>query len=196
MKKPFWNVRTKLMLTLGLVVCPAAALIVFGVQHLEKIERSHTVEAAFQRDFQQMLNIFDKRLSQRGYDLVDAVRAAVPSPQDKNVAKQLDKILAENPWASCVFLYDNFSPIVFRLGSREMQDPESRAGAERSAAMIQGWFGMEGKKVLADMRKLEKSGEPPYLDFVEAVSKGDKQLLESMIFFPVDAAPQDHVTIG
>src|SRR5215471_5852906 len=196
MKKPFWNVRTKLMLTLGLVVCPAVALIVFGVQHLEKIERSHTVESAFQRDFQQMLNIFDKRLSQRAHDLVDTARTTVPSPQDKNVAKQLDKILNENPWASCIFLYDNSSGIVFRLGSREMQDPESRANADRSTTMLQGWFGMEGKRLLADMRKLEKSGEPPYLDFVEAVSKGDRQLLESMIFFPVDAAPQDHVTIG
>ncbi len=68
MKKPIWNVRSRLLLTLGLVVLPAAALIFFGFQHLESIERSHSVEAAIQGDFQKTLTIFDKRLSERAYE--------------------------------------------------------------------------------------------------------------------------------
>src|SRR5215470_19153857 len=99
MKKPFWNVRTKLLLTLGLVVLPAVALILFGFQHLESIERGHAVEAAIQRDFQQMLTIFDKRLSERTYDFVDSARASFPSPEDENVEQKLDQILTSHPWA-------------------------------------------------------------------------------------------------
>lgn len=196
MKKPFWNVRTKLLLTLGLVVLPAVALILFGVQHLEHIERGHTVESAIQRDFQQMLTIFDKRLSERAYDMVDSIRTSFPSPLDKNVSEKLDKILADHPWASCAFLFDKDRGTVFRLQPHEMEDPESVGSAEKSATMIQTWFGMEGEKLLENMRKMEKSGDPPYVSYVEAITKGDQQFLRSMEFFPVDTAPKDHVSIG
>src|SRR5215467_10399846 len=125
MKKPFWNVRSKHLLTLGLVVLPAVALVLFGFQHLEKIERSHTVEAAIQQDFQQMLTIFDKRLSERVYATVDPVRLNFPSPTDKNLDEKLDAILAQNPWASCVFVFDNSSGVVIRLGARELEDPDA-----------------------------------------------------------------------
>src|SRR5215470_7750039 len=106
MKRPFWNVRTKLLLTLGLVVLPAAALILFGVQHLESIERGHTVEAAIHGELQQMLTIFDKRLSERAYELADTVRPSYPSPLDENVNEQLDKILTSHPWATYAFIFD------------------------------------------------------------------------------------------
>lgn len=196
MKKPFWNVRTKLLLTLGLVVLPAVALVLFGIGHLESIERGHTVEAAIQRDFQERLTLFDKQLSERAFAMLDSIRLQVPSPTDKNVGGQLDKLLADHPWASCIFLFDNTTSTVFRLQEHEMQDPEARAGAEKSATMIQGWFSMEGKKLYEAMHKLEKNGEPPYLSFVEVATKGDKQVLRSMEFFPVDAAPQNHVSLG
>lgn len=196
MKKRFWNVRTKLLLTLAGVVLPAAALIVFGFQHLESIERGHAVEAAIQGDFHQMLTIVTKHLTERAYDLIDTVRSSFPSPLDKNVPEKLDKILADHPWAKCVFLYDNSTGTVFRMQTSEMQDPESQASAEKSAEVIQGWFGMEGATLLEAMRKREKDGEPPYISYVEMVTKGDKQSLQSMQFFPVDAAPKDHVSIG
>lgn len=196
MKKPFWNVRTKLLLTLGLVVLPAVALILFGVQHLEHIERGHTVESAIQGDFRQMLNIVDKRLSERAYDMVDSVRTSFPSPLDKNVADQLDRILAAHPWAACVFLYDSSTGTVFRLGSRETQDPESRAYAQKSADLLQGWFGMEGAKLVETMHKMQKSGDPPYFPYVEHVTRDDQQFVDSMVFFPNDAAPKEHTSIG
>ena len=103
MKKQFWNLRTKLLLTLGLVVLPAAALIFFGFQHLESIERGHTVEAAIHGDFQRMLVIFDKRLSERAYDMMDSVSPDFPSPLDKDINEKLDAILAAHPWAAYAF---------------------------------------------------------------------------------------------
>src|SRR5215510_9226931 len=196
MKKKFWNVRTKLFLTLGLVVFPAVALIFFGVQHLEKIERSHTVEAAIQRDFQHMLTIFDKHLSQRVYGIVDSVRVNFPSPTDKNVAEQLDKILADNKWASCAFVFDKSIGTVFRVGPRELQDPGSASRAEQFAHTIQIWFSVEGAGMLQRMRKMQTEGQPPYDHYAEAPLKDPKQTYNPMEFFPIEAAPKDHIAIG
>ena len=50
------NERTRLMLTLELaVVLPAAALVILSAVHLETIQRDRGVQAAFQRDFIQVL---------------------------------------------------------------------------------------------------------------------------------------------
>src|SRR5215467_14893045 len=105
MKRPLWNVRAKLLLTLALVVLPAAALIFFGFQHLESIERGHTVEAAIQGDFQKTLTIFDKRLSERAYDLMNGIHPGFPPPSDAQVDQRLDDILTKNPWALYAFLF-------------------------------------------------------------------------------------------
>ena len=196
MKKTFWNVRTKLLLTLALVVCPAVALVFFGFQHLESIEKSHIVESAIQREFQQMMTIFDKRLSEHVYATVDPVRLSFPSPTDKNVAEKLDKILAANPWASCAFIYDKSSGVIIRLSARELEDPDSHLMAQQFTHMIQIWFDAEGRAMMNRMHKAEKEGEPPYFPFAEAAAGYPKQAYEPMEFFPVDAAPKDHLVIG
>jgi len=196
MKRPFWNVRAKLLLTLGLVVCPAVALVLFGFQHLESIEKSHIVEAAIQRDFQQMMTIFDKRLSEHVYATLDPVRHSFPSPTDKNVAEKLDKILAANPSASCAFIYDKSSGVVIRLSPRELEDPESHLMAQQFAHMIQLWFDAEGPAMLNSMHKAEKEGEPPYNAYAEAAAGSSKEAYVPMAFFPIDAAPKDHIAIG
>src|SRR5215469_8839949 len=90
MKKPFWNPKTRLVLTLGLVILPAAALVWFGFDHLHSIEREHTVQAAIHSEVQMKLAIFDKQLSERAYELVDPVRLHFPSPEDEDVEKKLD----------------------------------------------------------------------------------------------------------
>ncbi|HEY6970595.1 MAG TPA: HAMP domain-containing sensor histidine kinase [Candidatus Angelobacter sp.] len=196
MKKPFWNVRTKLLLTLGLVVCPAVALVFFGFQHLESIEKSHTVEAAIQRDFQQMMMIFDKRLSERVYATVDQVRLSFPSPTDKDADEKLDKILAANPWASCAFIYDRSSGVVIRLSARELEDPDAHIRTAEMGHMIQLWFDAEAKPMLSRMQKMEKEGEPPYHPYAEPAAAYPRQTYKPMEFFPIDAAPKDHIAIG
>ena len=196
MKKPFWNVRTKLLLTLGLVVCPAVALVFFGFQHLESIENGHLVEAAIQREFQQMLTIYDKRLSERVYATVDNVRLNFPSPTDKNVAEKLDKILAANPWASCAFTYDKSSGVVLRLSARELEDPESHYKAQQMEHMIQLWFDAEAPSMLNTMHKAEKEGQPPYYPYAEAPAGYPKQAYEPMEFFPIDGTPKEDMAIG
>lgn len=196
MRKPFWNVRTKLLLTLGLVVLPAAALILFGFQHLESIERDHTVEAAIQGDFQRMLTIFDKRLSERAYDMVGEVRPKFPSPADKNASGKLDEILASHPWVAYAFIFDKATGTMVRVQPRNSHDEACRLGGVKLQQAIQIWFGVEGDMMLGKMRKMQRNGEQPYVGYVEQISRGDKQLYQSMTFFPIDAASKDRITIG
>jgi signal transduction histidine kinase len=196
MRKPFWNLRTKLLLTLGLVVLPAAALIWFGFQHLQSIERGHSVEAAIQGDFQRMLTIFDKRLSERAYDMVDEVRPKFPSPADKNVSGKLDKILARHPWGAYAFIFDKATGTMIRVQPGKSRDEACRLGGDKLQHAIQIWFGVEGEQILGKMRKMQRNGEQPYLGYAEQISKGGKQLYQSMTFFPIDAASKDRITIG
>ena len=194
MKRPFWNVRTRLLLTLGLVVLPAAALVMFGFEHLTSIEREHTVQAAINTEVQQKLAVYDKRLSERAYELVDPVRLRFPSPQDKDLSQKLDAIVASTPWASCVFVFDQSTGTVLRLGPREAKNPEAVEGAQRFAHTINIWFSQEGEGMLLRMRRAEKSGDPPYVPYTS--SEDVREDYQSMLFFPVNAAPKDRVTIG
>ncbi len=59
--------RTRLMLTLELaVVLPAAALVILSALHLKSIQRDRGVQAAFQRDFSQVLAISEKADESKG----------------------------------------------------------------------------------------------------------------------------------
>jgi signal transduction histidine kinase len=196
MKKAFWNVRTKLLLTLGLVVCPAVALVLFGFQHLEGIERSHTVEAAIQRDSQQMLTIFGKRLSDRGYEMVDAFRASFPSPTDKSVTQKLDQILTSHPSTEYAFIFDKATGTVLRTQPGKNQDPVCRVGGEKLQQTVQLWFSVEAETMLKEMRKKQKHGEPPYFNYPQMITREGKPLFVNTLFFPIDAAPKERITIG
>ncbi|HKD82969.1 MAG TPA: HAMP domain-containing sensor histidine kinase [Candidatus Angelobacter sp.] len=196
MKKPIWNVRSRLLLTLGLVVLPAAALILFGFQHLESIERGHTVEAAIEGDFQKTLTIFDKRLSERAYDMLNEIRPGFPSPSDIDVDQRLDSILASHPWAVYAFLYDKETGTTIRVQPAKHSSPACIAGAVRVRAMIQGWFDLEGEMLLDKMDRMQRNGEPPYLASAEQVTRGDRQVYQSVMFFPVAASAQQPRAIG
>jgi signal transduction histidine kinase len=196
MKKPFWNLHTKLLLTLGLVVLPAAALIFFGFQHLESIERDNTVEAAIRGDFQRILTIFDKRLSERAYEMLDKVRPNFPSPTDKDVTKRLDEILAANPWAAYAFIFDKETGTVMRTPPSKSSNSVCLIAAARLQRVIQTWFDVEGEQLLEKMQKMEKNGEPFYVASAEPTFRGGRHLYQNMVFFPVDSAPKGRTTIG
>jgi signal transduction histidine kinase len=196
MKKPLWNVRTRLLLTLGLVVLPAAALILFSVKHLKSIQRDRAVEATFQRDFQQMLTITDKQLSERAYAMIDAVRPNFPTPWDEDVTEKLDKILAQNPWADYVFLFNHSSGTELRSQPGRMTDPDFRMDGEKLESMVSGWFGLEGEDMLPKFHKMEMKGERPYESFFTVLQRGDKRLYQPVTFFTLERVPTGHVVFG
>src|ERR1700739_2547727 len=90
--------RTLLKLELAIVV-PAAALMGFSVWNLKHIQRSEAVEAAFQRDFQHVLAIAEKKSWHRANDLITPVREEFPSPEEDRaqIKAKLEKLLAGHP---------------------------------------------------------------------------------------------------
>src|SRR5262249_27689055 len=80
----FWRDRRqfRFMLTLGLaVVLPATSLIVVNFHNLKDIKRNKAMEAAFHRDFLQMLAISEKKIYQKAYTMTEEVRDLFPSPE-------------------------------------------------------------------------------------------------------------------
>lgn len=196
MKKPFWNARTRMLLTLELVALPAAALVVFSVLHLKSIQRDRAVEAAFQRDFQQMLAISDKRLTERAYEMADEARHKFPCPVAPNAAQDLDKIVADHPWAAHAFIYDKLTGTLVSSQSGKMADPESRHDGAKLQREVQLWFDMEGEQILAKLNKMQVKGDKPYFTFSYPATKGDKHPYQNVLVFPVDAAGKDRITLG
>src|SRR5215471_21118333 len=93
-----WNERTRLMLTLELaVVLPAAALVILSALHLNEIQRDRGVEAAFQRDFNQVLAISEKQINRKAEGMVDEIRPEFPGPGNTCV-ETMDRILAAHPY--------------------------------------------------------------------------------------------------
>jgi len=60
------------------VMLPAAALIVAGVLHLRTIQREEAIEAVFQREYQQVLAIAEKRIDARAYEIAEEPMANFP----------------------------------------------------------------------------------------------------------------------
>ena len=70
--------RFRLILTLALaVLLPAAALIVLNFYQLRSFTRDKVVEAAIQRDFQEMLLISEKKIDKKAIGMVEEDRKSV-----------------------------------------------------------------------------------------------------------------------
>jgi signal transduction histidine kinase len=147
--------RFRVMLTLGLaVLLPAAGLIYLNYSQLRSFERDKVLEAAIHRDFQQMLAITEKEINKKAYSLAEDLRDQFPSPDADRAEKerQLDRILANCKCFSQVFLFDE-KDYVYRSQPGDTNAHWSREERERVAASYKGWFGMEGKYLVAGLHK-------------------------------------------
>src|SRR2546425_4448695 len=138
--------RFRLMLTLGLaVLLPAAALIFVNFLELRSFERDKVLEATIHRSFQEMLAFTEKTIDKRVYTMAEEARDLFPSPdinpQEKE--KQLDLILANSPWLSHAFLYDE-KGLVYRSQAQQMGDKYIREEHEHNPESYRVWFGTEG----------------------------------------------------
>ena len=71
---PRWSERPRILLLMLAVMLPAAALIVVSAYHLRTIQRDKAIEAAIQRDYQQVLAIAEKRIDEHAYDAAEKTR--------------------------------------------------------------------------------------------------------------------------
>src|SRR5215469_9607425 len=182
--KPKWlrNERTRLILTLELaVVLPAAALVVLSAWHLTEIQRDRTVEAAFQRDFSQMLAISEKEINHKAYEQLDDVRAEFPVSGPIH-AETLDRILAAHPFVAHVFTYDPDQGMVFRSQPYRLANDQSFRAEADNLSKSDSWLKIEYKDLVEKITKMEKKGVP-YYAFPNWVSRGERHVYQSIALF-------------
>jgi len=180
-KRP-WSGRTRMMLTLELaVVLPAAALVILSAYHLRSVQRDKGVQAAFQRDFYQVLKISEKEFNHKAYELLDDVRSEFPEP-GAACNETMDRILASHPYAAHVFLYDPNGTFVFRSQPSRMREADFRAEGESLSVMIEGWMKLEHKDVVEMLGNMSKQGMR-YHAFDNEPTRGGKHIYQSGVLF-------------
>ncbi len=190
-----WNERTRLMLTLELaVVLPAAALVILSALHLNEIQRDQGVEAAFQRDFNQVLAISEKQINQKADEITDEVRSQFPSAGEACV-ETMDRILATHPYVAHVWVYEPNGHLTFRSQPSRLKDALFRDEAENVSSMTSGWMQVEYKDQVKELEEMSKKGKPYYF-FANWAPRGDKHLYQSGAVFLVGDAWGGRKAIG
>jgi signal transduction histidine kinase len=191
------NNRARLMLTLELaVMLPAAALIFLNFHQLKGLERDKALEAAFHREFQQMLAYSEKTINQKAYKLAEEARDLFPpldAGSQPDRVKKLEAILCERPWLAHVFLFDKDKGFVMRSQPDRMNDPGFFAEHQRMAKSLGGWVPFEAKSLLEMMHKRGRS----ITWFAgEQTERGDGHLFVTTAVFSFPQLPKDHVALG
>lgn len=186
--------RFRLMLTLGLaVVLPAAALIYLNFSQLHAFERDKVLEAAIHRDFQELLAITEKKINKKAYTMMEDARNLFPSPdahpQEKE--KQLDLLLAQSPWLTHVYLFDE-QGLVFRTQPQQKDDEYIRKEREQMSEYYQAWFQKDGKSALDGIRK--KRGAMSFTGGYKKRSKGEDYIVNSLFVLP--QVPSNRIVVG
>jgi signal transduction histidine kinase len=190
------NEKTRLLLTLELaVILPAAALVILSAWHVLHIQRDRAVEAAIQRDFNQVLAISEKQINHKAYELADDVRNDLPVPSAV-CGPTLDKILASHPYAAHVFIYSPETGMIFRSQSdRLMKDGSFHEEADYLNKMFDGWLKMDFKELSEKLVQNGKKGMP-YIFENEWVSRGDKKAYQATALFAIPGEDKEAVAIG
>ena len=190
-----WSERTRLMLTLELaVVLPAAALVILSAIHLNEVQRDRGVEAAFQRDFNQVLAISEKHINQKAYDIADDLRGEFPSAGNACV-ETMDRILATHPQIAHIFIYEPGRGLTFRSQPSRLKDASFRTEADNFSSMTSGWMQVEYKDEVKGMEEMSKKGKP-YSFFSNWAPRGDKRLYETVAIFLAADSWGGHKAIG
>lgn len=193
--KQRWNERTRLMLTLELaVVLPAAALVILSALHLKSIERDRGIQAAFQRDYSQVLMITEKQMNRKVWDLVADVRDQFPA-SGAACSETMDRILSSHPYVAYLFVYDPAVGLVFRSQPDKANDPAFRPERDYLSNMFNGWMQIEYKDVVKELREKEQMGRhDAYDDFVP---RGDKHVyIAGEIFLTRDLSGENKAIGG
>ena len=186
--------RFRLMLTLGLaVLLPAAALIYLNFSELRTFERDKVLEAAIHRDFQEVLAITEKNINKKAYAMIEDARDRFPSPDtdEQEKEKQLDLLLSKSPWMAHAFLFDE-KGLVMRSRPEQMSDKSISEEHDRLAENFRGWFGLEGKSLVAG---LHKKSRPVSFSF-DHTKRGGNYAYLATAWFVLPQLANDRIVLG
>lgn len=199
-KKRRLTERTRALLTLELaIVLPAAALMGFSVWNLKHIQRSESVQAAFERDFYHVLQIAEKKSLEKATDLVTPIGKQFPNPDDgeSKIKTRLAQILSEHPEYRFAALYDKKNNLLLtRLQPGHEQDQVFCALTQEAIKTVAYWLPLEASKMVANLR-MEAGKEELPVGFEGWWAGGENQpmYVNFALFIPA-GVPKDRVTLG
>jgi signal transduction histidine kinase len=189
-----WSERPRIMVLMLAVMLPAAALIVFGVVYLRRIQRDKAIEAAFQRDYQQVLAIAEKRIDERAYEGAEEPRSRFP---DADNPEELDSFLARHPHIAHAFLWTGKGKLEFRSQSSRRNDPRYCAEDGKLSSDLGAWWDMEGKDNIDKLKRMEAGGGPHVYFTDHWVIRNEKMVYQSLVLFlPRGSTPERPALAG
>jgi signal transduction histidine kinase len=185
-----WSEKPRILMLMLAVILPAVSLIVFGIYHLRNIQRDKELEAAIQKDYQQVLAIAEKRIDERAYDTAAAAIARFP---DADHPQDIDAFLTSHPNITHAFLWTGKGDIEFRSQMARMQaDARFCMESKSLAPLISGWMDLEGKMYIDKLKDLEAMDERPILFENHWATHGDKVEYQSLALFLPQGSSAEH----
>ncbi len=161
-----WSERPRMLVFMLGVMLPAAALIVASVWHLRNIQRDKAIEAVFQREYQQVLAIAEKRIDARAYEIAEEATGKGHVQAQSQSARMNEPAFGEEG--------REFSSMI-----GHWFDPES-----------------ESKDWIAKLKKIEATeGRRVYLTS-NWVSRGDKWQYQSLVLFIPRGSTAEHPALA
>jgi signal transduction histidine kinase len=175
------------------VMLPAAALIVAGVWHLRNIQREQAIEAVFQREYQQVLAIAEKRIDTRAYEIAEEAMAKFPKA---NQGDELEAFLAAHPDITHAFLWTGKGHLEIQSQPDRMSDPEFEKERRNLSSMIGHWFELESNDLVGKLKKIQTmEGRRVYFDS-NFVQRDDKWQYQTLVLFMPRGSTAEHPALA
>src|SRR5260370_8740217 len=156
-----WSERPRMLVFMLGVMLPAAALIAVGVWHLRTIQREKSVEGGFEREYQQVLAIAEKRIDARAYEIAEEASAKFPGVHEGD---ELEAFLASHPDLAHAFLWAGKGHLESQSQPDRRSDPEFVEEGKRFRSMIGSWLDLESEDFIARLKKIKGTeGRHAYL---------------------------------
>ncbi|MBB5318412.1 sensor histidine kinase [Tunturibacter empetritectus] len=175
------------------VMLPAAALIAVGVWHLRTIQREKSIEAVFQREYQQVLAIAEKRIDARAYEISEEARAKFP---DATAGDQLKAFLASHRDIAHAFLWTGKGQLVIQSQPDRMGDPQFEEERRNLSSMVGHWFDLDSNDWITKIQKIEAmDGRRVYLTSTMG-PRSDKWQYQSLVLFMPRGSTAEHPALA
>jgi signal transduction histidine kinase len=185
--------RTRVLILMLAVLVPAAALIGVSILHLRSIQRSRSVEAAIQRDYQHVLKIAEKRINTRAIEATE--EAARDFPESRH-PDQLEGFLKRHPEYSYAWIFDPESGLHFAGQAWCNREPYFRREMKSFSEMLEKWLPLEAPEIKSKLVAMGKKEGRPFYFNTNWEMRNDKPVYQDFVFFRPPNADANRAVIA
>ena len=188
-----WSERPRMLVFMLGVMLPAVALIAVGAWHLRTIQRDKQIEAVFQREYQQVLAIAEKRIDERAYEITEEARTKFP---DASQGDEIEAFLASHRDIAHAFLWTGKGHLEIQSQPDRISDPKFVEEEKEFSSMIGHWFDLDFKDWITKLKKSEVSEGRHVYFFDYWVDRGDKLQYQSVAIFMPRGSTAKHPALA